>query len=413
MQGKDFEKKRTQLFKVLRVAVIVIATALVVGFVAKDGVYSFLSDFMFKRAEDMKELQQQYGAQAQQILPQLERGRFDLLWDDYIKFALIASATLGLMMAFLKNKIKSLAMTLGFLVILAIDLIILDTNYINPKPNNAMTQHFAPDATVQFLQQDKSQFRVYQIGNFMDNTYMYHGLELVGGYSPAKIKIYQEMIDSIGLHPFRFPLNMGILNMLNAKYFVVPGQLPPDSNLTVVNYDQSKQLLTYQNKGFLPRAWFAEQVTVANNKTELFNVLRSGSFDPKKIAVLEKSPSVSPVKSDSSFVQIENYKSREIAYSTFSTQTSLLVFSEVYYPAGWKAYIDGQETEIYKTNFVLRSIVVPPGNHKIDMKFNPPLYETGFSITLGAWVISVVLAGFGLWKWKKNKTVESDAKGIA
>ncbi|MBI3194022.1 MAG: YfhO family protein [Ignavibacteriae bacterium] len=406
MQGKDFEKKRTQLFKVLRVTVIVIAAVLVIGFVAKDGVYSFLSDFMFKRAEDMKELQQQYGAQAQQILPQLERGRFDLLWDDYIKFALIACATLGLMIAFLKNKIQSLMMTLGFLVILSIDLIMLDTNYINPKPNTALGQHFAPDATVQFLQQDKSQFRVYQIGNFMDNTYMYHGLQLVGGYSPAKIKIYQEMIDSIGLHPFRFPLNMGVLNMLNTKYFVVPGQLPPDTNLTVVNFDQSKSLLTYQNKNFLPRAWFVDEITVTNNKREIFTVLRSETFDPKKIAVLEQSPSVSPVKSESSFVSIDNYKSREISYTTYSTQSSLLVFSEVYYPAGWNAFIDGQETEIYKTNFVLRSVVVPAGNHTIEMKFNPPLYETGFSITLGAWAVSVLLVGYGFFKLKNRKEVK-------
>ncbi|TAK67343.1 MAG: hypothetical protein EPO24_00590, partial [Bacteroidetes bacterium] len=391
LQEKTFEERRKKLFKVLRIVVIALGAGLVIGFVAKDGINSFLSDFMFKRDDDLSELQRQYGEQARQILPQLYGMRFDMLWEGYIKFAILSSAILGLMMAFLKNKIKPTMLTLGLFVLLGIDLIILDTKYINPRPGGALKERFEPDATVQFLLNDKSQFRVYQVGGFMDNTYIYHNINLIGGYSPAKIKIYQEMIDSIGLHPPRFPLNMNIVSMLNAKYLVVPGRLPQDDGLTIVYADQQKGLLTYQNNNVLPRAWFVADVTVTGNKTELFNILRSPTFNPRTLAVLEKEPNPMPVRSDSTSITPVEYKSREIMYNAFSSQTSLLVFSEVYYPAGWKAYIDGQETEIFKTNFVLRSIVVPAGNHKIEMKFDPPLYQVGYDITLAGWGISVLL----------------------
>ena len=409
MQDKSHEKKRQQLFSILRVSIIAIGACLVIGFAANDAVFTFLSDFMFKRDDDMATYSRQYGAQAKEILPQLYKLRFELLWKDYIKFALIGGSVIGLMMAFLKHKIKATALTLGLTALLVVDLAIMDTQYINPVPNTALGQRFEPDATINFLKADQSQYRVYQIGDFMDNTYMYHHIELIGGYSPAKIKIYQEMIDSMRIHPYQGMMYMPVLSMLNTKYVVVPGRLPDDTSLTIVNFDQEKKLITYQNKNVMPRAWFVDDFSVVKTKKELFNILRSPDFHPRNVAVLEKEPATRPVRSDSTSITSVVYKSREIAYSTYSSQTSMMVFSEVYYPAGWKAYIDGVETEIYKTNFVLRSVIVPSGNHKVEMKFNPVSYEAGYSITLAGWGISLVLVVLGLVKGKffgKKKTEE-------
>lgn len=83
----------------------------------------------------------------------------------------------------------------------------------------------------------------------------------------------------------------------------------------------------------------------------------------------------------------------------------MLFLSEVYYPAGWKAYIDGQETEIYKTNYLFRSIVVPKGKHKVEFKFEPETYYTGKKITLAGNIILILIFGTAIggifWKWKK------------
>jgi len=81
------------------------------------------------------------------------------------------------------------------------------------------------------------------------------------------------------------------------------------------------------------------------------------------------------------------------------------VFSEIYYPAGWTAYIDGNETEIYKTDYLLRSIVVPPGHHKVEFKFHPASYYTGKNISIAAnsVVVLILLIGVGGFYYKKKK----------
>ncbi|MBI1806083.1 MAG: YfhO family protein [Ignavibacteria bacterium] len=395
-RAKDFDLVKMK--KRLTIALIVIGALLVLGFIANDTIYSSLSSFMFQKSDDLQQLRQQYGAQAQQVLGQLKRLRFDLLWKDYVKFAFIGGASIGLLIIFVQRKIKTQTLGVGLVVILLIDLIILDTKFIEPKPKASIVEHFQPDATTQFLLRDTSLYRIYPIGGtFQDNTWMYHLISSVGGYSPAKLKIYQEMIDSVGLNPPKLPLNMNVLSMLNAKYIIVPGRLPGDSTLRIVNVDQEKQLVTYQNPAVLPRAFFVEGTVIARSKSEVFAQLNSPVWNPAKTAVLEKEPSVKPTKSDSTAIRNLKHTAHVITMETYSTQASLLILSEAYYPAGWKAYVDDTETEIYKTNYVLRSIIVPGGKHSVEFRFGPtPTYYLGYTLTQGAWVVTVLLMIVGI-----------------
>lgn len=395
-RAKDFNVAKMK--KRLVIALIVIGALLVLGFIANDTIYSSLSSFMFQKSDDIQQLRQQYGAQAQQALPQLKRMRFDLLWKDYIKFAFIGGASIGLLIMFIQRKIKTQTLGLGLVAILLIDLIILDTKFIDPKPKASIAEHFQPDATTQFLTRDTSLYRIYPIGGtFQDNTWMYHFISSVGGYSPAKLKIYQEMIDSVGLNPPKLPLNMNVLSMLNAKYIIVPGRLPGDSTLTIVNVDQEKQLVIYRNPAVLPRAFFVEEAVIARSKSEVFEQLNSPIWNPGKTAILEKEPAVEPRRSDSTSIRNLKHTAHEIAMETYVTQSSLLVLSEAYYPAGWKAYVDGSETEIYKTNYVLRSIIVPAGKHGVEFRFGTtPTYALGYALTQGAWAVSILLMIVGI-----------------
>ncbi|MEO8169197.1 MAG: YfhO family protein, partial [bacterium] len=81
-----------------------------------------------------------------------------------------------------------------------------------------------------------------------------------------------------------------------------------------------------------------------------------------------------------------------------TSATSLLVLSEIYYPAGWEAYIDGAETEIYKTNYILRSVIVPAGSHEVVFKFEPKLYALGYTLTNVAWGVAILCILIGLWQ---------------
>ena len=98
---------------------------------------------------------------------------------------------------------------------------------------------------------------------------------------------------------------------------------------------------------------------------------------------------------DSSWVKVASYSSHEITMTAFTSSPALLVLSEVYYPAGWTAAIDGADTKIYRTNAVLRSVLVPAGNHEVKFTFAPETYRLGSTVTTVGWVVVLLLIGVG------------------
>jgi uncharacterized membrane protein YfhO len=94
---------------------------------------------------------------------------------------------------------------------------------------------------------------------------------------------------------------------------------------------------------------------------------------------------------------VTEYSSRRIVLKTETASPTLLMLSEIYYPAGWRAFLDGRETEILRANYVLRSVRIPAGTHEVVFAFEPELYETGWTLTHAGWVTAGVAALFGLW----------------
>ncbi|MEK6569967.1 MAG: YfhO family protein, partial [Bacteroidota bacterium] len=325
----------------------------------------------------------------------------------YVRFALFAGAALSLILLFLNRRIKAGMFSGGMVALLALDLLIIDGNFIHPKPNTALKQQLQADETIRFLKSDTSLYRIFPLGQelFQDNTYMYHLIQSIGGYSPAKIKIYQEMLDSCMYHGWdrSFPLNTNIVNMLNTKYLLSPGRLPEDK-FKIVHIDQKKSLVTSLNPSYLPRAFFVDQAIIARSKTEVFDSLNSPSFQPRRQAILEKSPSPLPLKPDTSSTEIISVQAHDITLETSSDKPALLVLSEIYYPPGWKAYVDGKETEIYKTNYVLRSVVVPEGKHTVEFKYYSGTYALGLTVSSVGWGIGGVLILIGVIRhvWQKR-----------
>ena len=394
-KAKDFdlEKFRKRMLIVLGI----LGGVLVLGFIAKSGLYDWLSGFMFVKAGEVQE----YG---QQVVNLFMEKRFEIFWNDLVKMIILAGAFLGIIVFYLTRKKAPTIASFGIIALLVIDLFVVDLKLINPKPNTALEEVFQPDATVKFLQKDSTLYRVFPIGRteagqdlFQDNTFMYHNISSVGGYSPAKLKIYQDLIESSlykGSDP-QFPINMNVVNMLNAKYFVAQGRLPEDK-FTLVNMDQEKKMLTYSNPGVLPRAWFVDSVIISGSKAGTFEILNSRAWDPKTTAILEKQPVQKLSKSTPASVTVTSYQSQKMVINAVAGGASLLVVSEIYYPAGWKAYIDGNETEIYKTNYVLRSVIVPAGRHTVEFRTDASVYQTGLSLTNAGWGVSLILILVGL-----------------
>jgi hypothetical protein len=401
------ESRDEAIMKKLKTRLIYVTGALgallIIGVLFKSSVFETLSGSMLTRESDMPELQQQYGQQAGQVFQQYKQLRFDLLWKDFVKFVLIFAASAATIIGFLNKKIHAGAFGAALIAILIVDLVIVDVKFINPKPAQRLEENFQPDATIAYLKKQPGLFRIapLPVGGqlFMDNTFAYHGIHSIGGYSPAKLKIYQTLLDSCighGADP-NFPLNMNILNMLNARYIIVPGQLP-EGRFTLANVDQAKRYVTYLNPFALPRAFFVKEVTVARNQTEVFAALNSIQFNAATRAIVEKPMPQDLSSPDSTSAEILEYKSREISIKAFTSSPALLVLSEVYYPAGWKAFVDDNETEIFKTNYILRSIIVPKGEHTVSFKFDPPLYTIGWNLSRAGWGVSFFFIFVGLWK---------------
>jgi uncharacterized membrane protein YfhO len=124
-------------------------------------------------------------------------------------------------------------------------------------------------------------------------------------------------------------------------------------------------------------------------------MINSPAFDPSVTAIMEKDPGVKTP--DSTSVEVEEYHSRRIKVRAYTSAPALLVLSEIYYPAGWKAFVDGHETEILRTNSILRSVVVPAGSHEIVFSFDPESYALGWIVTNAAWGITALCIIGGLW----------------
>lgn len=396
--------RAAKLRRPLLVGLGVAGSILLVGLLFRGGLYDSLSGFMFVKPGERELYQQHYGQQAGQIINQLKLQRFDLLWKDYVKCFMLFGVGAGAILLYLGRKLNRTTFAAAILATLAIDLILMDTKLVDPKPASAAEQRFQPDATIAFLQQQERPFRILPFGQlFGDNTFMYHTIESVGGYSPAKLKIYQTLIDSCLYHSTdpSFPWNMNVVNMLNARYILAQGQL--SSRFELVNVDQAKRILTYRNPAALPRAYIVGRVEVVHTEREVFARLNDPAFDVATTAVVEAPLPAAVSVPETSSVSMVRYSSGELALDVYSSSPALLVLSEVYYPAGWKAYVDGSETEILKTNYVLRSVHIPAGRHSVTFRFEPAMYGLGWTLAHAGWAASLLLVGIGAWRARSER----------
>lgn len=397
-KAPDVEKWRKGLVKLALVA----GGILILGLAFNDALFNMMSGAMFQKEGELGSLRQQYGGQASQALGQLKQLRFDLFWKDYVKFTLLGGVAIGLLVAFLKRKIQPTSFILALIVLTVIDLAIYDERYITPKPESASSQPFASDPTLARLREEAriTPFRVFDPSGQLDqeNKLMFNLIESVDGYSPAKLKIYQEMRDSC----FRRG-NSNVFSMLNVKYLVSPRQAE----------DGSMQIAAQLMPAALPRVWFVDSVKVARSKQEVFLTLNDPTWNPRTTAILEKESPVGIGSSAGSIVTLSSHGSRNIVLNTTTSSAALLVLSEIYYPAGWKAFIDGTETEIFKTNYILRSVVVPAGTHVVEFKFEPQSFQAGLTVTNAAWggVTILVLVGFILVLGVRKRLGLTSGKG--
>jgi len=353
--------------------------------------FLFRGLFSFERAGEVR----QYG---DQIMELIRAARFDLMKRDAFRLLGFAVAGCGLIWLYLKGRFPQTGLVIGLGVLLLADLAWIGGRFLN---NLGPTQHlkatyFSPNDTNRFLNRDPDVFRVFPLeqNTFQSNDWSFHH-QSVGGYDPAKLRIYQDVIERCvyGWTHAEFPVNWNLLHMLNAKYVVAGGRLE-EPHLEPVFQDTRKGLLTYRNHGDLGRAWFVGAAEVITDRDARLGRLNDPAFRPDSVAVLETSLDTEIHVPSESRVEVTRFEPNRIHLEVESDTRALLVVSEIYYPKGWTATVDGQKTPIYKANHILRALVVPTGTHEIRMEFSPESYRMAGVISFVT--NGLVLAGLAL-----------------
>lgn len=200
------------------------------------------------------------------------------------------------------------------------------------------------------------------------------------GYSAVKPRSYQDYMDITG------PVNPTLWRMLNVKYIVSGRQLPLDG-FTQLSAD--KDTYVYRNESALPRAYFVDSVGTMP-AFEMLQNFRDNKIDPKHVAFAEGMNAKIDRPDSTASVVIADYKEAHITIEAKASGNNFLFFGTTYFPHGWKAYIDGNETEIFKTNHGFQGIVVPQGSHKVEFVYMPRNFVIGKYMALA---LSLLLAG--------------------
>ncbi|MCL2435358.1 MAG: YfhO family protein [Lentimicrobiaceae bacterium] len=282
-------------------------------------------------------------------------------------FIVLGAGTLWL---FVKEKIKLpyFIVALGILILADMWLVnkrfLNDDNFVTPK---TQAGYFKKQPHEEYILQDPDpHFRVFNLttNTFNESRTSYY-LKSIGGYHAAKLRRYQDLIAE---HISK--MNMNVLHMLNTKYFIVPGK----NNEPTVQY----------NPFALGNAWFIDSVLVVNTPNEEIDALHI--IDPGVTAVLDVKfadfvKDFIPGRDTAAHVNFLSYAPDALEYQSFSTKDGIIVFSEIFYPYGWKAYINNQPVEHFRVNYTLRALNVPAGEHHIRFEFVPDTIRRAEPIT--------------------------------
>lgn len=346
-----------------------------------------------------------------QTLDMIKNIRMDYFKNDVLRYLLLVIIFSGLMFGLLRKKI-SFGLAVLLVAVLTIgDLIQVQSrshkDYKNIKQIEA--SYFAKTPTDQFLLKDTEVARIFPVGKlFNDNRWAYYH-QTIGGYSPIKMFTIEELVEKNiykGWDP-NFPINWNVLQILNVKYLIAQGQLQSEQ-LELVHSDPNGQLLTYRFKNRLSRAFFVGETKLISDELDRLAYINQREFDPQNIAIIEEEINETIATPDSSFTELKSFSPNRLEFNVYTDKQALLVISEIHYPPGWKVFIDDQQVEkIYKTDHAIQSVVVPAGNHKIEMRFEPDAYFRDIkiaSLSSGLLYVIILLSLILGWLKKRKQT---------
>jgi hypothetical protein len=335
---------------------------------------------------------------ARDLVTAIAEDRKGFIESDLTRSFIFIGIAFFLIFLYIKRSIQETVFIVGIGILSLVDLFQINVQYLKPSQYVEAAENdnaFELTALDNALLKDKSHYRIIDLRRGIQNSFnegailAYHH-KLVGGYNPAKLSIYQDLIEN---QWYNFPNCLPTLNMMNTKY-IITGNMASD---------------TIPNPDALGNAWFVKGIEFKKGPRAVMDHL--SFFNPKDTAVMDEQDKIADldglqVDSNASIQLVQN-KNDEITYKAKTNAKQLAVFSEIYYKDGWKAYIDDKETPIVKANYVLRGLVVPAGEHTIKFEFKPGSITSARQIASVAsillWLSLVTMIAFGIKNLNKKE----------
>ncbi len=293
---------------------------------------------------------------------------------------------------FIKDKLKTNIAIVALGVLIVSDLVGVDKRYVdndNFVAKRKMLQPFPETPLDQQINKDEGVFRVYDPSEGLNGarTSYYH--QSIGGYHAAKPG---RLEDLFSFHIYKG--NMGVLNMLNVKY--------------VVQQDEKGQSYPAVNPEANGNAWFVKELVQVENADVEIQALDTLQTKTAAVATSEMLKAVSDTNfnvDSLSTIELTDYVPNHLTYTSKNNAKGVAVFSEMYYPQGWNAYIDGQPKDHFRVDYTLRALEVPAGQHTIEFKFEPQVIKTGSKITLASSIVFglILIGGVGFTFYRSRK----------
>jgi len=324
------------------------------------------------------------------LLDAVKADRLSMLYTDSFRSLVLIGLGFVVLWLFLKQQLKYTTSIIAFAVLILFDLVQVNLRYVNAddfKEARTIDKPFkASTADLQILK-DKSHFRVanFSTDPFQDGRTSYFH-KSIGGYHAAKVGRYQDLIE--------FQLskqNMQVYNMLNVKYFIIPG-------------DDGEEV-AQQNPDANGNAWFVKNIKYVKTADQEIRALDS-ILTKSAVVVNEnnihKKINFSSAIDSLAYIRLTEYSLNSLTYETSSKFDEFSVFSEIYYKNGWRSYIDGELQPYTNVNYILRGMEIPKGEHIIKFKFEPSVIKTGSIISLISYALMLLIPISWFFYYKKK-----------
>jgi membrane protein YfhO len=348
----------------------------------KNDYTSQLTQSMARGKQPTPEMQQQANATATGLIKGLQEDRQSIFGYDLIRTIVLISLAALLIGLYLKDKIKPVIVIAGLILLSGYDLLAEGRVYLNEdnfvEPTDSEASFSPTQADIQISKDPDKNFRVFDQGaeqGFTNDSHVSYHHNSVGGYSPAKLGLYQDIIENQLMKG-----NILVFNMLNTKYFI---QRNP----------QNGQQAAMLNPNAFGPCWLVKNIHYVKDGDEEMKAL--DSINVRDTAIVqqkyEKYIKFLPQFDSTATLTLLHNNNDTVTYKFSAKTNQFAVFSEVYYDKGWNAYTDGTKTDYCKVNYILRGMAVPAGDHTIEFRFEPAVYKLSNTITVLSSIIAYLL----------------------